>query len=57
MPDPTKLPSGCKFHPRCPKAAPICAERVPVMTKLKDGHEVSCMIYEGLVKADGGANA
>jgi peptide/nickel transport system ATP-binding protein len=57
MPDPTKLPSGCKFHPRCPKAAPICAERVPAMTKLKDGHEVSCLIYEGLVKADGGANA
>jgi peptide/nickel transport system ATP-binding protein len=57
MPDPTNLPSGCKFHPRCPKAAPICAERVPAKTKLKDGHEVSCLIYEGLVKADGGANA
>lgn len=53
MPDPTNLPTGCKFHPRCPKAAPICSTQVPAITRLKDGHEVSCMIYEGLVPAGG----
>ena len=25
MPDPTDLPAGCKFHPRCPKATEKCA--------------------------------
>jgi len=53
MPDPTNLPTGCRFHPRCPKAAPICSTQAPIVTRLKDGHEVSCMIYEGLVPGDG----
>ncbi len=28
-PDPTAIPSGCRFHPRCPMAAPICREETP----------------------------
>jgi peptide/nickel transport system ATP-binding protein len=50
MPDPTDLPSGCRFHPRCPSAEAICAERTPVMVSVEEGHQVDCMIYEGLVK-------
>jgi peptide/nickel transport system ATP-binding protein len=57
MPDPTNLPTGCTFHPRCPKAAAICAQRTPVMTRLKDGHEVCCLIYEGQVPSAGGVEA
>lgn len=53
MPDPTNLPAGCKFHPRCPKAAAICSTQVPAVTRLKDGHEVNCLIYQGLVPAGG----
>ncbi len=49
MPDPTELPTGCRFHPRCPAATGICAERTPVMVAVEEGHEVDCMIYEGLV--------
>ncbi|MFW5684076.1 MAG: ABC transporter ATP-binding protein [Spirochaetota bacterium] len=49
MPDPTELPSGCRFHPRCPAAAAICSERTPVMVSVEEGHRVDCMIYEGLV--------
>ena len=49
MPDPTDLPSGCRFHPRCPKAVPICAQRSPSMVEVEPGHNVDCMIYEGLV--------
>ncbi len=49
MPDPTALPSGCKFHPRCPMASEICKTRVPQTTNLGQGHSVHCMIYEGLV--------
>ncbi len=30
-PDFMHMPSGCRFHPRCPYAAPICSERAPEM--------------------------
>ena len=50
MPEPTDLPSGCKFHPRCPHAEAICAERSPETTHLDNGHQVRCLIYEGLVE-------
>ncbi|CAN7653368.1 ABC transporter ATP-binding protein [Mesorhizobium sp. LjNodule214] len=29
VPDPSKPPSGCHFHPRCPKASEICARVAP----------------------------
>src|SRR5699024_8080403 len=29
MPDPTELPGGCKFHPRCPYKEKICTEQKP----------------------------
>ncbi|KXG76500.1 ABC transporter ATP-binding protein [Thermotalea metallivorans] len=51
MPDPTNLPSGCPFHPRCPKAADVCKKQMPKTTDLGNGHKVRCLIYEGIVKA------
>lgn len=41
-PDPTDLPSGCAFHPRCPYAAARCAEEHPEETRLSDTHYVRC---------------
>ncbi|WIX31792.1 ATP-binding cassette domain-containing protein [Salinicola sp. JS01] len=32
MPDPSNPPSGCAFHPRCPKAQARCRESRPVLT-------------------------
>ncbi|HLR21823.1 MAG TPA: ABC transporter ATP-binding protein [Tissierellaceae bacterium] len=49
MPDPTDLPSGCKFHTRCPHAEEICTKQEPLVT-IKDEHQVKCLIYEGLVE-------
>lgn len=46
MPDPTDLPSGCPFHPRCDKAMPICSTRVPLNTEVQPGHFVKCLLYE-----------
>lgn len=50
MPDPTDLPTGCKFHPRCPYATELCANREPQITDLGNGHKVKCLIHEGLVE-------
>lgn len=49
MPDPTDLPTGCKFHPRCPYAEKICSEREPKVTVINEAHKVKCLIHEGLV--------
>jgi len=46
MPDPTDLPSGCPFHPRCPKATEKCARIVPANTEIESGHFVKCLEYE-----------
>jgi len=44
MPDPTNLPTGCKFHPRCPKCLPICEEKEP--ENHADGeHVIKCHLY------------
>jgi oligopeptide/dipeptide ABC transporter ATP-binding protein len=45
VPSPVAPPSGCRFHPRCPKAAPTCVEHVPVLEpRLGDGpdHRAAC---------------
>lgn len=44
MPDPTNLPHGCKFSPRCPKCMEICREREPVEVE-KDGHRLKCFLF------------
>lgn len=46
MPDPTNLPSGCPFHPRCQYCKDICKTRIPMETKLSDTHTVRCLAYE-----------
>ena len=35
-------PSGCRFHPRCPKAMAVCSQRVPPMLRVAPGHRVAC---------------
>jgi peptide/nickel transport system ATP-binding protein len=35
-------PRGCRFHPRCPLAAPVCGSVKPELRTLADGRRVSC---------------
>jgi oligopeptide/dipeptide ABC transporter ATP-binding protein len=45
VPSPIAPPSGCRFHPRCPKAAPVCVSTVPSLEpRLGDGaaHVAAC---------------
>ena len=45
MPDPTDLPEGCKFNPRCPKCMDICRKVAPSF-KTKGSHKVACHCYD-----------
>jgi oligopeptide/dipeptide ABC transporter ATP-binding protein len=45
VPDPSNLPSGCVFHPRCPKRFEPCDKVVPAQVSL-EGREVRCLLYE-----------
>ena len=51
IPDPTRIPSGCRFHPRCPALASGEAEAVadlcrgtslPILPSDPDGHRSAC---------------
>ena len=38
-------PSGCRFHPRCPKAMPRCAVEAPERKEIASGRTVACHLY------------
>ena len=42
VPSPMNPPSGCVFHPRCPKAVENCKEEIPELREIKPGHWVAC---------------
>ena len=42
-PDPTALPQGCKFHPRCPKATEKCRCGNVELTEIALGHMCRCI--------------
>jgi oligopeptide/dipeptide ABC transporter ATP-binding protein len=42
VPSPVNPPSGCTFHPRCPRKIDICSEVIPTLGKDQDGHVISC---------------
>ena len=48
IPSPADPPSGCKFHPRCPRRMDICPRVVPVLTEVEPGHSCACHLYESV---------
>jgi len=38
-------PTGCRFHPRCPHAMPVCSQRFPPRTELGNGRWTHCFLY------------
>jgi peptide/nickel transport system ATP-binding protein len=46
LPSPARPPAGCHFHPRCPRALPVCLESYPASRELENGHSTRCHLYE-----------
>ncbi len=46
-PDPARVPVGCRFHPRCPKAFDRCPQVDPILRVVADGHAAACLLVEG----------
>ena len=42
VPSPISPPSGCRFHPRCPRAIDICAKEEPLLIEVRPGHWLAC---------------
>ncbi len=46
VPSPVAMPSGCRFHPRCPSyIGDICKDVEPKLGEFKIEHVVSCHLY------------
>ena len=45
MPDPSDLPKGCYFSPRCPKCMDICKEKHPE-DYIRGTHSIKCFLYK-----------
>ncbi len=51
IPNAIERPAGCHFHPRCPLAMPVCAEREPQLLQVGDGRSVACHLHDPTVMA------
>ena len=45
VPSPINPPSGCVFHPRCPRVFDDCRTIVPLLADAGNGHHVACLLY------------
>lgn len=41
-----EIPSGCRFHPRCPKVMDECREVAPDFFSISSGHLAACLLYK-----------
>jgi len=48
MPDPSNLPQGCAFHPRCPYATEKCKKTQPDVKNFSSTHYCACHMREGI---------
>jgi len=47
VPNPLYFPSGCRFHPRCPRVMDVCRKKEPALKEIEDGHKAACHLYSG----------
>jgi peptide/nickel transport system ATP-binding protein len=52
-PDPQHVPTGCPFHPRCPKAFEPCPSVEPRLFPAGEDQRAACLLVEGTLAATG----
>jgi peptide/nickel transport system ATP-binding protein len=52
-PDPQHVPTGCPFHPRCPKAFEPCPSVEPRLFPAGEDQRAACLLVEGALAATG----
>ena len=45
VPSAIAMPPGCRFHPRCPFAMPVCSAVEPELRELAEGQSAACHLY------------
>ncbi len=50
VPSPANPPKGCRFHPRCWLAKPVCSEEEPPLVEVRPDHYVACHFWEEMEK-------
>jgi len=45
VPNLLRLPPGCAFAPRCPRAMEVCRVKVPTLNEVEPDRKVSCWLY------------
>ena len=53
-PDPANMPTGCSFHPRCPKAFEECSTVEPELYHAGEGRRAACLLVAGAEARSGG---
>ncbi|HEX2501724.1 MAG TPA: ABC transporter ATP-binding protein [Methylomirabilota bacterium] len=48
IPAPAAMPAGCRFHPRCPDAIPLCREAAPTLDAHGPDRRVRCWRADGV---------
>jgi oligopeptide/dipeptide ABC transporter ATP-binding protein len=46
VPNPIEVPSGCRFHPRCPVAEDRCRQIDPPFVEISAQHQAACLLLE-----------
>jgi peptide/nickel transport system ATP-binding protein len=49
VPSPTALPAGCRFHPRCSEARPLCTRHAPPELEITPTQSAACWKHTGFV--------
>jgi oligopeptide transport system ATP-binding protein len=49
-PDLANLPSGCPFHPRCPRATDLCRRELPALLEVLPGRRSACHYREEVLR-------